>query len=544
MKNINTDHNDQYTRISKILTVVKYLIPAILVFLAYVNSKNIFYLLVGGFELLIVFFLTNGLLKIGVRTVGYILNSIVLLLFNIQYFVMYFTGTFVNLVMLTNFDSIQGLSGKFPIYIGGSIFIVLISFLPVVHLKIFKYNSPIVSLLLALELGVTMLYGNAYSQTFGLYNILLQYKDNQEMLAAIEAQGDVTKEFYKEKISSARDNEGKIPDNPNVVVIFTEGLSQHIINDSRNIMPNIKQFQEQSLTFDNYYNHTFATYRGIIGQLYSGYQLENYDKNNLVSLQSILKNEGYTTSFINTEPKNSQFTNYLESFEFDEVINDLDNTKGVSNSLSDKQAYEKLYDVMSEKAKANKPFFTSIYTYGTHQTFDSVNKKFGNGKDKVLNKFYDLDIQFGKFLKKFNESKMSENTILIFTTDHSTFSDAEYKEAFPNENRTNPDVGTIPLSIYYKGMPAEKFDVQGRNSLSLAPTVLDYMDISAENYFLGVSLFFAKDNNNSYDTVFNDNTYTLSTDMNSIQPLSDSQKAIIDEQLQKYFAAKLQLVKK
>lgn len=102
----------------------------------------------------------------------------------------------------------------------------------------------------------------------------------------------------------------------------------------------------------------------------------------------------------------------------------------------------------------------------------------------------------------------------------------------------------MPLSIYFKGISPERLDVQGRNSLSLAPTVLDYIGVSEENYFLGVSLFFGKDNNNSYDTIFHDNSYTLSSDKASIQAPTATQQEIIDNQLQKYFAAKQQIVEK
>jgi alcohol dehydrogenase class IV len=59
---------------------------------------------------------------------------------------------------------------------------------------------------------------------------------------------------------------------------------------------------------------------GIIGQLFSGYQHNHYDSNNLVSLQSILREKmGYTTHFINAEPNNSEFTSYLENLGFDSV---------------------------------------------------------------------------------------------------------------------------------------------------------------------------------------------------------------------------------
>ena len=41
---------------------------------------------------------------------------------------------------------------------------------------------------------------------------------------------------------------------PNVILIFTEGLSKNIIEDERNIMPNVKALQEESISFENYFN--------------------------------------------------------------------------------------------------------------------------------------------------------------------------------------------------------------------------------------------------------------------------------------------------
>lgn len=44
------------------------------------------------------------------------------------------------------------------------------------------------------------------------------------------------------------------------------------------------------------------------------------DKNSLISVQSILHNTGYHTMFINTETYNSDFSAYLASFEYDELV--------------------------------------------------------------------------------------------------------------------------------------------------------------------------------------------------------------------------------
>ena len=104
-----------------------------------------------------------------------------------------------------------------------------------------------------------------------------------------------------------------------IILIFTEGFSHHIIDDSRNITPTIKEYESKSISFRNYYNHTFATYRGIEGQLFSGYQIENNSRNYLISLPKFLSGQGYKTEFINNEPKNKEFTDYLSDLGFDNI---------------------------------------------------------------------------------------------------------------------------------------------------------------------------------------------------------------------------------
>lgn len=101
----------------------------------------------------------------------------------------------------------------------------------------------------------------------------------------------------------------------------------------------------------------------------------------------------------------------------------------------------------------------------------------------------------------------------------------------------------IPFLIYYKGITPETIDADGRNSLDFAPTVLDYLDISAPNYFLGESLFVQKQNNNTYDTVFEVEGKFLDTDGKNISELSDIKRDIIEKQVKKYFIAKTQSTK-
>lgn len=523
--------------------IAKYVFTALLILLSYRSSRHPLYLMVSFLELFGIVLLSNYLFKIK-KWLAYAVHYILLFLLNVELLVMLFGSTYVSLVMVTNLESLEALSGSMPLYVTGIIFLLIFTFAPIRSFELPKISAgKIFSIVLVVELGLTMLYGNSYSPLFAVYRLGLDARDYQRQLAEIAKLPNVTAEFYSPGIASAIDKPGNLQEQPNVVLIFVEGLSQSIIDDERNLMPYVRQLQTESLSFSGYYNHTFATYRGLIGQLYSGYQLDNYDDNSLISMQDIFRNQGYLTSFVNTEPRNVQFTTYLDAMNFDQLVMDPETTySGVGGTLSDKEAFETLYETM--EGQAGQPYFTAMYTFGTHISMDSPDEKYGDGKNYLFNRFHNFDIQFQAFMEKVKASGMADNTLFVFTTDHATYQDADFISAFPNYPRANTDVDEVPLFFYYNGITPQVIEVKGRNSLDMAPTVFDYIGISEENYFLGVSLFFPKENNNSYDTVFYDNSFLLSTDQEVIQPLPDTTSLIIEDRLQKYFAAKTQAQQK
>ncbi len=529
-------------RHSKMVLYAKYLFSVLLTLIAFSNIPSKKYLLSCLLELCIIALLSNILLN--KKKWGNIFNAICMLLYNIQILVLYFGSSFVTLVMVTNIDSLEDLSGNFGVYIAGIVLLLIFSLIPIKRVRISMVtNLAMLSVFFAMELFFVMYFGNLYSPMYGYFNLGKQQYDVVQQRKRQKNQKDLTGDYYKNGIPDMYEKPDSLIEKPNVVLIMTEGLSQNIVSDSRNIMPNVAQYEKESIWFTNYYNHTFATYRGIIGQLYSGYQLENFDENTLISAQSIFSDLGYQTSFINTEPNNAQFTDYLEKMRFDEVIGEpSEKYKGEVNSLSDKEAYEQLFDTLMEQHESKKPFFTTIYTFGTHASFDSPDKKFGDGKDALLNKFYNADYQFGAFMDKFKNSPLYEDTIIIFSADHATYADKYYMDSFPNYKRDNPGLDQVPFFIYHKDVEKQEIDVSGRNSLDLVPTIFDYLDISKPNYFLGVTLFAAKDNANNYDTIYQAGVETVSTENGVIAPLSESNLKIFNEGVGNYYVAKLQRI--
>lgn len=101
------------------------------------------------------------------------------------------------------------------------------------------------------------------------------------------------------------------------------------------------------------------------GQLYSGYQHSNYDVSTLVSLQDVFSYYGYQTGFINTEPHNQIFTDYLTRFNFDNVITDKKRVDGFADTLSDRSAYELLLSTaLQMHSDAGSSFFQAMIQWG------------------------------------------------------------------------------------------------------------------------------------------------------------------------------------
>lgn len=580
------DEKRQKRRI--IYMIVKYAFAFLFSLLTIKTTKQIGFAIPGILETLAVIFLTDLLIRVDKR-LG-CLGSFLGLLINAQNIVLFFSGSYVTYVMLQSIYSIQDLAGKAILYGGAAVAGIVLSFLPVTELPIkTKFSALGVALALALDIGFITISGVGFSPIGGVYGIYDQWSTHQSMYTENdEFDESKLQEFYRDRqnldeenvepdteneavevmvVAETNDNteepkeQGEQPilegytesgtisgyacglSNPNVILIFSEGLSQNVIDDERQIMPNVKSLQQQSISFQNYYNHTFATYRGLSGQLYSGYQLDDYDPNYLISLENIMHDQGYFTSFINTEPNNPLFTSYVYDFGFDEVISDPARCNGAVSSMNDAEAYDFLFETaLHYDAEKTQPFFLTIYTFGTHTTFDSVdgNVVFGDGSNRVLNRFFYADIQIGRFLENFKNSSLASDTVIVFTADHCTYADSDFCEAFPEYGRACTDVDRIPLYFYYVGGPVASVNAYGRNSLDMAPTVLDFLNISAPNYFLGESLFSEKKGDLCLDMIFYDPAYLKITDGGKVRSLDDATADYIYGHIREYFAVKSQ----
>lgn len=557
-----------------ILTIIKYTYSLVLMLVAYYMLPSEKLILVQLFELVALFFLFNSLVKRHKR-LARILNAIVMLMFNIQLLLMIFSRSYLSLIMLSNLTLINDVSGMSYVYIPNILILVLISILPINHIsepgdivdrllslvrKRYSALVVILSILVSIGLGAErspyISYVKLGIDGINNYKKSLIIKNNEEKYAKqLEEMGvdpsdsgmGIGAEFYKNGIESGFDEE-VFKDKPNVIYIITEGLSQSVIDDGRGIMPNIRYYQSRSLNFTNYFDHTAATYRALVGQLFSGHQYNNHDVNKLISLMDVLRDNGYKSVMINSEPNLPEFTDYLGKLGFDELISTPGEYEGDVNQMSDKEVYELLKDEVIKCNEEKEPYMLTVYTFGTHFNLSSPHLQYGDGSSIVLNRFYNADYWFGEFMEWFdNAGEITDNTLLVFTSDHAAYALKEWYDAFPSSQRMDVWVDRIPCFFYHKGISPSVVDVEGRNCINIAPTILDYINVGEDhyNFFLGNSLFLHEPQSDLESLFYcAEHTYAFDTKGGEIKVIDGRKLENILERINLYFALKNVGIKK
>jgi lipoteichoic acid synthase len=327
--------------------------------------------------------------------------------------------------------------------------------------------------------------------------------------------------IYGEALPFKRNGDAHIV--PNVIVIFTEGTSARLLGcyggAYPGLTPNIDRLARVSMRVTNYFNHTAATYRGLQGQMVSGYpswgggedsaawetghSKEMLSSIHYRSISMILHDNSYKTYFISPHYDSVGLNTLLRSLAFDKVFSFEDVSRDVApgnklyfveGALSDGDIFNALHILMDKGTLVSPahPFFIGLYNFGTHAFLDIMpnGEKYRDGSNAALNKLHNYDYALGQFLDYFFASPYAKNTILILTADHATYPEQPFRLAAGSDYRPL-FVDRIPLIVYdpTHELPSV-YDAKGRTSIDFAPTLLQLLGIqSGENSFLGTSLF-------------------------------------------------------
>lgn len=304
----------------------------------------------------------------------------------------------------------------------------------------------------------------------------------------------------------------------NVFVFFAEGISADLLGLNNpnlpDITPNIDRFARDSrvMVVDQYFNHTAATYRGIMGQLCSNYPTfggyGGWDEMTVPNLEylclpNIFHANGYDNVFLDSHTAGVANVNHLvRRCGFDRVLNAEEMSRNYlgneppinSFTISDGQLFRALETYLRERrpSATDRPLFLGLYNLGTHANWalaaDGV--PYRDGRNDVLNNLHNFDSAFGAFYDWFASSSYADDTVLILTSDHTHYPEEDMISA-AGPGYQPSFVGRIPLMIYDASRRRPKqFDANFSTSVDFAPSLLHYLGFgNHRNPFAGTSIF-------------------------------------------------------
>lgn len=156
--------------------------------------------------------------------------------------VLTFGNSYLTHAMISNINSFAALGKRGNLYIALIILMIFVCLLPVCYMNV---KAKILNFKIIIP-GIFMFYmaciivcGRQCSPGYNIYNLCIQEMEYKKMEKKLNIENP-KEEFFK-AVEDSRKKDMVLPEKPNVIIIFTEGMSSYIIEDERNIMPNIRR---------------------------------------------------------------------------------------------------------------------------------------------------------------------------------------------------------------------------------------------------------------------------------------------------------------
>jgi phosphoglycerol transferase MdoB-like AlkP superfamily enzyme len=323
----------------------------------------------------------------------------------------------------------------------------------------------------------------------------------------------------------------------NVVVIILESFSREFIgfyNKHRQDYKGYTPFLDSLLSNSKTFAHTFANGRKSIDGLPSSvasipslgtpYFLSPYSGNDINSLGSVLRKEGYHTSFFHGAPNGSMgFNSFMNVAGFEHYY-------GMTEYGNDDD-FDGMWGIWDEKFMGfyadqlnefPQPFVSSFFSVSSHHPFEVPEEykgKFKGGKDPILKCIEYTDYSLRKFFAKVRSADWYENTLFVITADHIS------SNVLFDETRTNWGSYSIPILYFRPDNSLTGFDSIITQQIDIMPSVLGYLNYPKPYIAFGRNAFsnhtkpFAFNYNNGYQLL--EDNYLLLFDGEKTSSLYD-----------------------
>lgn len=293
----------------------------------------------------------------------------------------------------------------------------------------------------------------------------------------------------------------------NIVFILLESWSYKYIDGlahrNYNVTPFIDSLIKKSIVWDNYYAAGKRSIIGIQAVLSSVPALNNHpvlgfglELNKISRIGKILNDHQYRTIMMQTSNRRSFNVNSIANVLGFQEYYGKEDVPIIKKYPQEPPHFGWDYDSLQfllnklNETPESKPFFAFLFTGSTHEPFADAGKAFHiyphdqSNENGFLNTLRYSDWSLEQFMKAAEKQPWYQNTIFIFTADHTL-------NSLPSENLK--EQFHIPLIVYSPdgSLPAKR-ESQFASQYDLFPTILDLLGIDTPISTFGQSLLHPK----------------------------------------------------
>lgn len=284
----------------------------------------------------------------------------------------------------------------------------------------------------------------------------------------------------------------------NVFIIALESFSKEYVGAINGKQSGSSPFLDsligESLTFVNAFSNGKTSIQGIPAivagtptWMNEPYISSPYGSNQIISIASLLKKQGYNTSFFHGGTNGTMgFDGFSQVAEFDSYYGrtEYNNEKDYDGSwgIWDEEFLQYTAKTVNQKKE---PFFTTLFTLTSHHPYNIPEKhkgRFKDGKLPIEKTIAYSDYALRKFFETAKTMPWFKNTLFVLVADHTgVTADQFYQNKVGNS--------TIPILYYMLGSNLKGIDSTTTQQIDIQPSIMDYINYPSNYFSFGNSVF-------------------------------------------------------
>ncbi len=302
----------------------------------------------------------------------------------------------------------------------------------------------------------------------------------------------------------------------NVFIIALESFSKEYMGSINGKGTGCTPFMDsligQSRTFVNAYSNGKTSIQGIPSIVASipswmneAYISSPYASNQISSLASLLKEQGYYTAFFHGGTNGTMGLNgfaSLAGYENYYGRTEYNNEKDYDGSwgIWDEEFFKYTAKTVSQQKQ---PFFATLFTLTSHHPYPIPEKykgRFKEGKLPIEKSIRYSDYALSQFFKTAKTMPWFKNTLFVFVADHTGITENRFYQGKIGNN-------AIPILYYMAESDLKGIDSTITQQIDIQASILDYINYPSSYFSFGSSVFDTTSQHFAF--MYNSGTYQL-----------------------------------